>query len=95
MTTHDPKLLQDLEEERANRFAGRLTLDQLEAIANDTRLPGEIAGAYGVSAAVILRIQQKARFSKSQKAGTARRKRLVSSTALVGMLFLLWSDAIA
>jgi hypothetical protein len=28
-------------------------LHQLEAIANDTRLPGEIAGAYGVNAAVI------------------------------------------
>jgi hypothetical protein len=95
MTTHDPKLLHELEEERADRFATRLTLQQLEAIAKDIRLPGEVAGAYGVSAAVIVRIQQKARFSKNQKAAAARRKRLVSGTALVGMLLLLWSEAIA
>jgi hypothetical protein len=91
MTNHDPKLLQELEEERADRLAGRLTLQQLDAIANDTRLPGEIAGAYGVSAAVIVRIQHKAR----QKAAAERRKRLVSGTTLVGMLLLLWSEAIA
>jgi hypothetical protein len=91
MTTHDSKLLQELEEERADRFAGRLTLRQLEAIANDTRLPGEIAGAYGVSAAVIVRIQQKAR----QRVAAARRRRLVSGTSLIGMLFLLWSEAMA
>ena len=76
MTKHDPRLLQELEEERADRFSGRLTLQQLDAIANDTRLPGEIAGAYSVSAAVIMRILQKARFSKSLKAAAARRKRV-------------------
>ena len=74
MTTHDPKLLQELEQERADQLAARLTLKQLEAIANDTRLPGEIAGAYGVTAAVIARIQHKARVSKSQKRAAARRK---------------------
>ena len=47
---------------------------ELEAIANDTRLPGEIGSAYGVTAAVILRIQLKARFSKAQKKAAARRK---------------------
>jgi len=45
MTTHDPKLLQELKGDRAARLASRLTLNQREAIANDTRLPGEIAGA--------------------------------------------------
>ena len=74
MTTHDPKLLHEVEEDRAERLARRFTLPQLEAIANDTRLPGEIAGAYGVTAAVILRIQLKARFSKAQKEAAARRK---------------------
>ena len=54
MTTHNPKLLQQLERERADRLALRLTLQQLDAIAKDTRLPGEIAGTYGVTAAVIL-----------------------------------------
>ena len=92
MTTHDPKLLQELEEERAERLAGRLTRKQLEAIVNDTRLPGEIGSSYGVTAAVIVRIQQKARFSQ---AAAARRKRLTSATAIVGMLFLLSSEAIA
>jgi hypothetical protein len=91
LTTHDPKLLHELEQERADQLAGRLTLQQLEAIANDPRLPGEIAGAYGVSAAVIVRIQHKAR----QKAAAARRKRLLSGTTLVGMLFLVWSEAMA
>ena len=61
MTTHNPKLLQQLERERADRLALRLTLQQLDAIAKDTRLPGEIAGTYGVTAAVILQIQRKAR----------------------------------
>jgi hypothetical protein len=74
MTTHDPKLLHELEEDRAERLARRLTVQQLEAIVIDTRLPGEIAGAYGVTAAVILRIQLKARFSKAQKEAAARRK---------------------
>ena len=63
MTTHDPKLLQQLERERADRLALRLTLQQLDAIAKDTRLPGEIAGTYGVTAAVILQIQRNARAS--------------------------------
>ena len=39
-----------------------------------TRLPGEIAGAYGVTAAVIVRIQHRARLSKLQKEAAARRK---------------------
>jgi hypothetical protein len=62
-----------VEEDRAEPLAERFTLQQLEAIANDTRLPGEIAGAYGVTAAVILRIQLKARFSKAQREAAARR----------------------
>jgi hypothetical protein len=74
MTTHDPKLLQELKGDRAARLASRLTLNQREAIANDTRPPGEIAGAYGVTAAVIVQIQHKARFSESQKKAAARRK---------------------
>jgi hypothetical protein len=74
MTTHDPKLLQELQERRSERLAMRLTRHQLEAIANDTRLPGEIAGAYGLTAAVVLRIQQNARWSKSQKEAAEHRK---------------------
>ena len=74
MSKHDPKLLQELEQERADRLALRLTLPQLKAIAKDTRLPGEIAGAYGVTAAVIVRIQHRARLSKLQKEAAARRK---------------------
>ena len=66
MARHDSRLLQKLEEQRAERFAARLTRAQLEAIANDTRLPGEIAGAFGVSASIIIRIQQ-------QRAKEARR----------------------
>ena len=73
MSTHDPKLLQALERERADRLALRLTLPQRKAIANDTRLPGEIAGAYGVTAAGILRIQHRVRI---QKQAAARRKLL-------------------
>jgi hypothetical protein len=73
MTTHDRKMLQQLEADRAERFALRLTLPQLEAIAKDTRLPGEIAGTYGVTAAVIARVQHKARVSKSIKEAAARR----------------------
>jgi hypothetical protein len=75
MTTHDPKLLQELQEQRSERRAIRLTRHQLEAIANDTRLPGEIAGAYGLTAVVILRIQQNARWSKSQTEAAARRRK--------------------
>ena len=67
MTTHDPKLLQQLERERADRLALRLTLQQLDAIAKDTRLPGEIAGIYGVTAAVILQIQRNARASAARR----------------------------
>ncbi len=61
MARHDSRLLQKLEEQRAEQFAARLTRAQLEAIANDTRLPGEIAGAFGVSASIIIRIQHKVR----------------------------------
>ena len=75
MTTHDPKLLQQLERERADRLALRLTLQQLDAIAKDTRLPGEIAGTYGVTAAVILQIQRNAR------AKAARQPRVPGSKA--------------
>lgn len=92
MTTHDPKLLQDLEQDRAEQLAGRLTLRQIEAIASDTRLPGEIAGAYGVSAAVIVRIQQKARITKRREQAAARKGSLA---VLVGMLLVFWSEAIA
>ena len=74
MTTHDPKLLQELEEERAERLSRRLSPEQLDAIVRDTRLPGEIAGAYGLTARVIVRIQQQARFSKIQKEAAARRQ---------------------
>jgi len=66
MSNHDQKL-RELEQERAERFAGRFTLKQLEAIAKDTRLPGEIAGAYGVTAEIILRIQHKARASAARR----------------------------
>jgi hypothetical protein len=60
-------------EDRAERFALRLTLRQLDAIANDTRLPGEIASQYGVSAAVLMRIQRKAReFQRQSLAAAAR-----------------------
>ena len=47
--------------ERAEAFSFKLTRLQIEAIIQDTRLPGEIASTYKTSAAVILRIQQKFR----------------------------------
>ena len=56
-----------LEEDRAAHLASRLTLLQLDAIANDTRLPGEIAGSYGVSAGVMIRIQAEARRMQHQR----------------------------
>jgi hypothetical protein len=49
------------DDQRAENFAARLTLPQLEAIASDTRLPGEIAGKYGVTAALMLGVQRVAR----------------------------------
>ena len=61
MSSHHPKLLQELEQERAERLAQRLTSTQIDAIVKDTRLPGEIAGAYGVTSEVILRILQRER----------------------------------
>jgi len=63
MSRHDLKLLQELEAERAKRFSRnlRFTLPQLDAIANDPRLPGEIAGAFGVTASIIIRIQRRVR----------------------------------
>src|SRR5215203_7269710 len=63
MTSHNPKLVRKLEAERAERLAMRVTLTQVNAITKDTRLPGEIAGTYGVTAEVILTIQLKARAS--------------------------------
>jgi hypothetical protein len=53
LSNHDPRLSQELEQDRAKRLALRLTLKQLDAIMKDTRLPGEIAGTYGVTAGVI------------------------------------------
>jgi hypothetical protein len=47
--------------ERADMLSFKLTKAQTAAIMKDTRLPGEITFAYKTSAAVILRIQQKAR----------------------------------
>ena len=46
------------EVDRAQRWASRHTLAQLSAIAKDTRLPGEIGATYGVSAALIIRVQK-------------------------------------
>ena len=66
MTTHNLKLLQQLAR-APDRLALQLTLQQLDAIAKDTRLPGEIAGTYGVTAAVILQIQRKARASAARR----------------------------
>ena len=95
MTPHDPKLLQELGDERTERRAGRLTLRQIEAIANETRLPGEIACAYGVSAAVILRIQQNVRIAKSRREATVRQQGTTSRAFLIAMLLALGCEAIA
>jgi hypothetical protein len=74
MTTHDTAMLKELERDRAQRLALKLALQQLDAIVKDTRLPGEIASTYGVTAAIIVRIQHKARLSKLQKEAAARRR---------------------
>ena len=68
MSTHDRKLLQKLEAESAKRFSRRvrLTLPQMDAIANDPRLPGEIAGSFGVTARIIIRIQRRVRAARSR-----------------------------
>jgi hypothetical protein len=42
----------------ARQLIARLTLLQRAALAADTRLPGEIAGGYGVTAAVIVWAQR-------------------------------------
>lgn len=60
LNRHDP-LSWMTEQDRAEKIAGRLTLAQQLAIANDTRLPGEIACTSKTSAAVIVRLQQKLR----------------------------------
>ena len=38
-----------------------LSDQQIEALAKDTRLPGEIGCTYGVSAALVIRLQERAR----------------------------------
>ena len=50
-----------VDEDRAERLAFRLTIDQIEAIARDTRLPGEIGYSLGCSAAVVIRLQERGR----------------------------------
>ena len=61
MTSHDTLLLREIEQDRADQLARRLTLKHMEAIAKDTRLPGEIACTYGITAEVVIRIKQNAR----------------------------------
>ena len=39
MASHDTLLLREIEQDRADQLARRLTLKQMEAIAKDTRLP--------------------------------------------------------
>jgi hypothetical protein len=63
-----------LEKQGADRLAGRLTLAQLDTIVKDTRLPGEIAYTYGVTAGVIARIQHRGRVSKARGAAVARQR---------------------
>ena len=46
---------------RQRELRGQLSPEQQAAIKKDTRLVGEIACSYGVSAKVILRIQRKSR----------------------------------
>jgi hypothetical protein len=82
MSNHDPKLLQELEQDRAERLALRLTLKHLDAIMKDTRLPGEIADTYGVTAAMIIRMLHRGRQIKGQKE-TAERRRLEAAKARV------------
>jgi len=60
MSSHDAALLRELE-----RAADHLA--QLEAIAKATRLPGEIAGTYCVTAEIILQIHHKARASEARR----------------------------
>ena len=47
------------EEDRAKSRSIQFSPEQLAAIERDTRLPGEVASAYGVSAAVIVRLRNK------------------------------------
>ena len=65
--------LNELEHERVKRFSRnlRFTLPQLDAIANDPRLPGEIAGAFGVTARTIIRIQRRVRAARSRTSDAA------------------------
>jgi hypothetical protein len=51
----------DPSEQLAQSILSGLTLPQLEALAKDTRLPGEIGSTYGYSAAVIIRLQHRCR----------------------------------
>jgi hypothetical protein len=60
------------ERDRTERLVSALTLKQLNAIATDTRLPGEIGSKFGYSAAVVLRIQAKGRQMLRQQKLTAR-----------------------
>ena len=46
------------DQDRAETIVMRLTKAQQQAIAADTRLPGEIAYTYKTTAAVIVRIQK-------------------------------------
>ena len=47
--------------DRAALKSVSLSTKQIEAIAKDTRLPGEIGSTYGVSAAVVIGLQERAR----------------------------------
>src|SRR6187402_793670 len=49
------------EGDRAALKSLSLSIEQIEAIAKDTRLPGEIGCTYGVSAAVVIGLQERAR----------------------------------
>jgi|SRR4051794_12028118 hypothetical protein len=46
--------------DRAALKSVSLSTEQIEAIAKDTRLPGEIGCTYGVSAAVVIGLQERA-----------------------------------
>ena len=73
------------EHARAEHFLLRLTLKQLNTIAKDTRLPGEIGCSYGLSAGVVLRIQKKAQQMQRERERSAA---VAHALAELGLAFV-------
>ena len=59
-----------------------LSADQIDAIVRDTRLPGEIGYTYGISAAIVIRIQANAAKARRQRERADRAGRNLNQTPL-------------